>query len=226
MAYGLTSTTCLLALGIPPAAASASVHTAEIFTSAASGLAHLKFGNVERRLVIRLAIPGVLGGALGAYVVVSAPLQWIRPAVSTYLLVLGVLVVVRAFRRPPAVTPVRSDGPLVPLGFVGGLCDAIGGGGWGPVVTSTLVARGNHPRTAIGSANAAEFFVTLAESASFFMLLGFDHGRLVLGLVLGGVVAAPVAAYVCRRVSPRPLMAAVGIVVILLSLRGLFLALR
>lgn len=220
MAYGVVSTTFLLSLGLPPAAASASVHTAEVFTSAASGLFHLRFGNVDRDLFWKLAVPGVVGGVLGAYVLTAVPAQRVRPLVAAYLTVMGAAVLWRALgRRRSGRGPTRAGTSL--LGLCGGFLDAVGGGGWGPVVTSTLIARGDHPRLAVGSVNLAEFFVTAAQAATFFVILRRTHGRIVLGLVVGGVMAAPVAAYLARRLPVRFLMALVGALVIGLNLRVL-----
>ncbi|MBC7098775.1 sulfite exporter TauE/SafE family protein [Candidatus Bipolaricaulota bacterium] len=222
MAYGVTSTTFLLSLGVPPALASAGVHTAEVFTTLASGLAHWRLGNVDWHLVKRLVVPGVVGGALGAYVLSSVPAQSIKPYVAGYLLLMGLVIVARSFKRTKT-REVRKG--LIPLGAVGGFLDAIGGGGWGPIVTSTLVARGNHPRFTIGSVNLTEFFVTVAEAATFFTLIGLAGWRIIVGLLLGGVLAAPVAACVLRILPTRWLMLAVGLIIIALQARTLWLAL-
>jgi len=219
MAYGVSATTVLLGLGVPPAAASASVHAAEVFTTGASGAAHWRLGNVDRRLVLRLAVPGVVGGALGAYALSSVPGDAVRPYVSAYLLVMGALILWKALRRAPA----RAEPPrrVAPLGFFGGLLDAVGGGGWGPMVTSTLLGNGAKPRHVIGSVNAAEFFVTAATAATFLLTIGLDLWPVIAGLVAGGVLAAPFAAYATRHIPDRPLMILVGAVVVLLSLRGI-----
>ena len=222
MAYGLVASSVLLAMGIAPVTASASVHAAEMFTTGASGLAHLRAGNVIPRLVMRLAIPGMLGGVLGAYVLTDWPVHIMKPLVSAYLLVMGVLILRRAW-HPPA--PQAGEPRRVTLlGFGGGFLDAVGGGGWGPLVTSTLIGRGNVPRTAIGSTNAAEFFVTTAITAVFVATIGLELWPVILGLVLGGVLAAPLAATITRRVPARPLMIVVGVVIVLLALRGLLAA--
>ncbi len=226
MAYGLSATSVLLTLGVAPATASASVHAAEVFTTGASGLAHWRLGNVRRALVLRLAVPGVLGGVLGAYVLVGAPTAVVRIFVGLYLLALGGVVLLKALRpRPPAAMAI-STGRLAALGFCGGLLDAIGGGGWGAIVTSTLIGQGNVPREAIGSASLAEFFVTGAVSAAFVATVGITLWPVIAGLVLGGVLAAPLAALAAKRVPDRLLMAAVGVVVSLLALRGLLASLR
>lgn len=224
MAYGLSATSVLLGVGVPPATASASVHVAEVFTTGASGFAHWRLGNVRRDLVLRLAVPGALGGVLGAYVLSAAPIGMVRVGVSLYLMGLGGLILLKALRpRPPAELPPRKVGIL---GFCGGVLDAIGGGGWGAIVTSTLIGRGSAPRTAIGSANMAEFFVTTAISATFIATVGVSLWPIILGLVVGGVLAAPLAALVVRRLPGRLLMAVVAVVVFLLSLRSLIAALN
>jgi uncharacterized protein len=222
MAYGVTAMTVLLSLGIPPAPASASVHTAEVVTTGISGLSHWGFGNVDRYLFQRLVVPGMIGGAIGAYVLTAVPGEAVRPFVSAYLLVMGALILLKAMRRP---APPREPRGLRPLGLLGGFLDAVGGGGWGPIVTSTLVGTGAAPRYAIGSVNAAEFFVTVVVAATFVVTIGVTHPRVVAGLLVGGALAAPLAAYVVRYLPTRPLMILVGTVVVLLSGRGLVQAL-
>lgn len=221
MAYGVSSNTFLLSVGIPPAAASASVHTAEIFTSGISGLSHLKFGNVDKKLFKKLLIPGVIGGILGAYILTMVPGKIIKPFIALYLLIMGSIIIYKAFKKIQE-KEVRTK--LLPLGAVGGFFDAIGGGGWGPIVTSTLVARGNNPKFTIGSVNLAEFFVTVAETATFFTIIGLKHWQIIVGLIIGGVLAAPLAAYVCKRLPSRTLMMIVGVVIIALSIRTIYMA--
>ena len=222
MAYGVTSTSFLLSIGFPPALASASVHTAEIATTAVSGLSHLKIGNVDMSLFRRLVIPGVIGGVVGAYILTEAPEDIIKVIIAIYLVVMGLRIIQKALAHVEHTREVRH---VVPLGLVGGFLDAIGGGGWGPVVTTTLVGSGYAPRFAIGSVNLSEFFVTFAESLTFFLVLGTVHWPVVLALLVGGVPAAPLAAYMSRRLSPRKLMFIVGCVIIALSLRTIYLAL-
>jgi uncharacterized membrane protein YfcA len=216
MAYGVTSTSFLLTLGIPPAPASASVHTAEIFASGASGIAHLRFGNVDRQLVKSLLIPGMIGGIVGAYLLSSLPGERIKSLVAVYLLIMGLLIVGKALRKA---APAGSRPRLAPLGLAGGFFDAIGGGGWGPIVTSTLMASGEKPRFAVGSTNLAEFFVTVAQVVTFLLTLGLVHWKIIVGLTIGGVLAAPLAAYVCKRLPARTLMILVGTLVVGLSIR-------
>jgi uncharacterized membrane protein YfcA len=219
MAYGVSSTTVLLSLGVSPASASASVHTAEIFTTLVSGLSHLRLGNVDKKLFRRLLIPGVAGGILGAYILTAVPAQVIKPVIAFYLLVMGFIILYKAFRR---FQEKRVETHLVPLAAVGGFLDAIGGGGWGPIVTSTIIARGHSPRLAIGSINLAEFFVTMAEALTFVTTIGLIHWQVIVGLIIGGVLAAPLAAYVCTKLSRRTLMATVGFLITLLSIRNIY----
>ena len=223
MAYGVSSTTFLLSMGIPPAVASASVHTAEIFVSGVSGLSHLRFGNVDKKLFKKLLIPGVVGGVLGAYVLTALPGEKMKPFVASYLLIMGLVVLRKAFKKTRE--KAAKTRLLLPLGLVGGFCDAIGGGGWGPIVTSTLVARGHNPRFTVGSVNLAEFFVTTAEVATFSATIGLTHWQVVVGLIAGGIVAAPLAAYVCKRLPTRILMTMVGAAIVALSVRTIYLAL-
>ncbi|HEX2527437.1 MAG TPA: sulfite exporter TauE/SafE family protein [Geminicoccus sp.] len=220
MAYGLTGTTVILSLGYPPAVASASVHAAEVFTTGLSGLSHWRFGNVNWAFVWRLALPGVLGGVAGAYVLATAPSDLIKPFVSAYLLLMGGWIIWKAVRgrRATVVEPPRW---IMPLGLGGGFLDAIGGGGWGPMVASTLLGHGTAPRTTIGSVNFAEFFVTSAISITFIGTIGLELWPIIGGLILGGALAAPLAAYVVKAAPDRPLMILVGSVILLLSLREL-----
>lgn len=219
MAYGITATSVMLSFGVAPAIASASVHAAEVVTTGVSGLSHWQFGNVDRELFRRLVVPGMIGGALGAYVLASVPGESIRPLVSTYLLVMGLVILHKALRR----SVVATAGPrhLSVLGLCGGFLDAVGGGGWGPVVASTLLGNGTTPRYAIGSVNVAEFFVAATVSAAFILTIGLTLWPIIAGLILGGALAAPLAAYVTRRLPARPLMILVATVVIALSVRGL-----
>lgn len=222
MAYGLTSTAVLLSLGIAPATASASVHAAEVFTTGASGLSHWRFGNIDPSLFLRLALPGAIGGAIGAYMLTELPAHVVQPIVSIYLAIMGAVVLLKALKRQATAPRKPRYVPL--LGFSGGLLDAVGGGGWGPMVASTLVGTGTKARFAIGSTNAAEFIVTATISATFVLTIGLELWPIIAGLIIGGVLAAPFAAYVTRSLPDRPLMILVGIVIIVLSLRGLLQA--
>ncbi|AKC86411.1 sulfite exporter TauE/SafE family protein [Pseudoxanthomonas suwonensis] len=215
MAYGLVSSSVLLAMGLPPAQVSASIHAAEVFTTGASGASHLAMGNVDKRLFLRLAIPGMVGGIIGAYVLTRIPGEAIRPFVYAYLLVLAVLILVRASGR---LVPRREVRRVPVLGFFAGMLDASGGGGWGPLATSTLLAGGGQARTVIGSVNAAEFVVTVAVSLTFLLSIGLDHLEIVLGLLVGGMIAAPVAALLVKRVREQWVLVAVGVLVLCISL--------
>jgi uncharacterized membrane protein YfcA len=223
MAYGVSCTTFLLSFGLAPAAACASVKMSEVFTTAVSGAWHWRLGNVDRRLFLRLCVPGTLGGVLGAYCLSNLAAQKIKPLVAGYLLLMGGMILARALR--PRVEPGLLRDRAMLVGFLGGLLDAMGGGGWGPIVTTSLIARGKEPRLAIGSVNLAEFFVTVAQAATFAWLLGLQHRTVILGLIIGGVIAAPLAAYLCKLIPARTLMILVGAVIVALSLRNLVAAL-
>lgn len=221
MAYGVSSTSFLLSIGIPPAAASASVHTAEVFTSGISGLSHFRFGNVDKSLFKKLVIPGILGGVAGAYFLSAFPGEKLKPYIAAYLLLMGLVVILKGVKKA---RQKEIKGKIFPLGLAGGFCDAVGGGGWGPIVTSTLMARGNNPKTTIGSVNMAEFFVTLFQSFTFIATIGLIHWKIIFGLLIGGAIAAPLAAYVCKKLPVQKLMVLVGILIVLLSARTLYLA--
>lgn len=223
MAYGVSATTFLLSMGISPAAASASVHASEIFTSGVSGLSHLKFGNVNKKLFRHLLLPGVIGSIMGAYLLSSFekynPI--IKPLIALYTLYLGIRIILKI------VGPIIRKKPIKRLGVLawfGGFFDAIGGGGWGPIVSSTLIANGRNPIYTIGSVNLTEFFVSLASSLTFIAFIGLTHWQVIVGLILGGVIAAPMAALILRRVPVKPLFIFVGIIVIIISLRNLYSA--
>lgn len=228
MAYGVSSNTFLLSIGIPPAAASASVHMSEVVTTGISGMSHWKLGNVDWKLVKRLLIPGAIGGILGAYVLTSFDGDAIKPYIATYLLIMGGVIIYKAFTIVPRHKPDEYHGPRISLlGLFGGFCDAIGGGGWGPVVTSTLVARGKNPRMTIGSVNFSEFFVTLGQSILFVITLSMgEYWQIILGLLIGGAIAAPIAAKLTQKLPLKYLMISVGILIIGLSIRTLVLALN
>ena len=223
MAYGVISTSVLLSLGIPPATASACVHAAETFTTAVSGASHWKFGNVDRKLLLRLALPGAIGGAIGAYVLTN--LAATRSSRSSAPICCSSDCSSSGRRSPSASRKVPSLRASRPLGFVGGLLDSIGGGGWGPIVTSTLIGQGTTPRYAIGSVNLAEFFVTLTISATFVATIGLELWPIISGLIIGGVIAAPFAAYATKVLPDKVLMILVGCVVAILSLRTIVAAL-
>lgn len=223
MAYGITSTTFLLSTGVSPAVASASVHIAEIFTTGVSGISHAKLGNVDRKLFLKLLIPGIIGAVTGAIFVSSIDGKILKPYISGYLLLMGIYIISKVFRKIKQ----QHEAPrhVTKLALFGGFVDAVGGGGWGPVVTTTLVGTGHNPRTTIGSVNFAEFFLTLASAASFMILVGDGAWLIVAGLVIGGLFAAPLAALLVQRLNTRALLAMVGTLITLVSLFNLYKAL-
>lgn len=226
MAYGALSSTILMSMGVPPAAASAAIHAAECVTTGASGASHLWHRNIDLSMMARLAPAGVVGGVFGAYVLTGLDQTLLKAVVALYLLGLGLLIVARAASGAVArrgAAPAR----FAPLGFAGGFLDASGGGGWGPLVASTLIGGGYVPRRVIGTVNASEFFVATAISATFAWSIATGRldvgqgaallGSVVAGLIVGGLIAAPFAGYVTRAAPARPLMAAVGLAVTALA---------
>lgn len=223
MAYGITATTFLLSSGIAPAVASASVHLAEVFTTGFSAFSHWKFGNVNKALFQRLLIPGVIGAVAGAYIITSIDGSAIKPYISGYLLLMGLYVFSKAFRH----IRLRKEPPkhVAGLALTGGFVDAVGGGGWGPVVTTSLIGSGQDPRQTIGSVNAAEFFLTMAGGAAFAIFGGFTHWTVIAGLIVGGLFAAPFAAWLCSKLPARTLLIIVGVLISALSVFNLWKAL-
>ncbi|RMG83315.1 MAG: sulfite exporter TauE/SafE family protein [Chloroflexi bacterium] len=220
MGQKVTSTTFLLSLGVPPIFASASVHTAAIFTGAASGAAHYQFGNRNRQLFKKLLIPGMIGGILGAILLSHLPVEIIKPFVAIYLLAMGLRILYKSIGQQAYLF---IGGNIRLIGFLGGFFDAIGGGGWGPIVTGTLICNGYKAPVVIGTANMVEFFVSLVQATTFFTILGTLNLTIVGGLIIGGVLAAPIAAWLVRYLPTSKLMVAVGILIIILSLRTLLL---
>ncbi len=224
MAYGVTSATVLLAFGVPPANVSASVHASKVFTCAASAWAHIRNGNTVKKLAFNLAVGGIAGGIIGVFVVTLLPANTIKPIIIIYLGLMGLIILVRSWRMRLMQQAMGRDFKYaVPLGATGGFLDAIGGGGWGPTVTTTLIGSRVEPRVAIGSTNTAEFFVALAVSAAFVVASQAGHwdaGELtdnlwpVLGLIAGGLMAAPLAAKVTRVLPATQMSWIVGLVVI------------
>ncbi|MGR4889670.1 sulfite exporter TauE/SafE family protein [Sphingopyxis sp. LARHCG72] len=224
MAFGVICNTLLVAvLGVPPATASSRIHVVEVFTTAASGLSHLFHRNIDWPLFFRLLIPGVIGGVLGATVLASLHAEAVKPFVLAYLVLIGIWLLVRGLLYPPKI---RKPTVIAPLGLVGGFLDAAGGGGWGPVVTSNLLVQGGEPRKVVGTVNSVEFFLAIAVSATFIWHLGLDDvlGP-TLGLIIGGVAAAPLGAMMAKRFSPKVMLVMVGIVLIATSAFGLYRAL-
>lgn len=220
MAYGITSTSFLIGIGATPAAASGAVHVAEIFTTAFSGISHIKFRNVHKDLFKKLVIPGVIGGIVGAYILTSVDGKLIKPYITVYLLLMGLFILRKAFvlikHNNKKIKHVRK------LALTGGFLDAIGGGGWGPIVTSSLIGQGNSPRHTIGSVNTAEFFVSFATGITFILLGSPGHWILVAGLIIGGLFSAPFAAYLTSKLSTKKLLIAVGFLITAISIYNLY----
>jgi uncharacterized membrane protein YfcA len=222
MAYGVTSTSFLLAAGASPAMASGATHLAEVFTTGVSGVSHLKMGNVNKKLFFSLLIPGVIGGLIGTYVLSSIDGNVLKPFISAYLLLMGLYVLSKAFRHIRARREISSR-KVVPLALFGSFMDTTGGGGWGPIVTTSLVGSGHDPRTTIGSVNFAEFFLTVTVAAALFSILDNSVWVIVSGLVIGGLFAAPFAAYITRRLQARTLLILVGTLISAISAYNLYI---
>jgi uncharacterized protein len=219
MGYGVTSATILLSAGVNPAAISGSIHTAEMFASGASGYSHYKFGNVNKKLFKALLIPGVIGAVAGAYLLVLLGDKYgnyIRPVIAIYTLFLGVKFIINAFRQSKVTKKFRH---YKALAAVGGFFDSFGGGGWGPIVTSTLINNGRSHKYVVGSVSLTEFFVTLASAFTFFTLIGVSHWQVIVALIIGGLVAAPIAAKLAGRLPKKTAYMLLGILVIIWSAR-------
>jgi uncharacterized protein len=219
MGYGVTSATILLSAGVNPAAISGSIHTAEMFASGASGYSHYKFGNVNKKLFKALLIPGVMGAILGAVLLVFLGEKYgkiIRPAIAIYTLVLGIKFILNAFRE---IKPQKKFKRYKALAALGGFFDSFGGGGWGPIVTSTLINNGRQHKYVVGSVSLTEFFVTLASAFTFFTLIGVSHWQTIVALIIGGLVAAPIAAKLAGKLPKKTAFILLGILVIAWSVR-------
>lgn len=223
MAFGVITNTMLVGvLGLPPAQASQRVHVVECFTTATSGISHLLHGNIDPRLFFRLLIPGVIGGVAGAYLLTSIDASVVKPVVLAYLAGMGIYLLVRGLLYPPKV---REAKRVAPLGLVGGFLDAAGGGGWGPIVTSNLLVQGAEPRKVVGTVSAVEFFLTLTISATFILHLGIaDLAGATLGLLIGGIAAAPLGAFAARYFQPKIILILVGAALTATSAYGIYTA--
>lgn len=222
MGYGVISTTVLLSTGLNPAAISGSIHTAEMFSSGASGFSHYKFGNINKKLFKTLLLPGVLGAVIGAVLLVYLGEEfgaYLRPVLSVYTLLLGARILYSAFKKKNESRKVKNAGWLA---GAGGFLDSFGGGGWGPLVTSTLIAKGKTPRYIIGTVSLTEFFVTFGSALTFFILLGTSHMQTIAGLIVGGLVAAPIAARLAGRLNTKTILISVGVLVIISSIRTIY----
>ena len=219
MGYGVTSATILLSAGLNPAAISGSIHTAEMFASGASGYSHYKFGNVNKKLFKALLIPGVIGAVAGAILLTQlgkTHIDYLRPIMAAYTLFLGLRILINAFRSQQAPKKFKHHGWLA---GVGGFLDSFGGGGWGPIVTTTLITKGRSPKYVIGSVSLTEFFVTLDSAFTFFTLLGVSHWQVILALVIGGLVAAPLAAKLAGKLPRKTSFILLGLLVIFWSIK-------
>lgn len=219
MGYGVASSSILLSTGLNPAAISGSIHTAEIFASGASGISHYKFGNVNMKLFWRLVIPGVVGAIAGALILVfigERYSNWIRPLIAVYTLFLGIKFIVNAFRKSPKVKKIKRYSLLA---AIGGFFDSFGGGGWGPLVTTTLINSGRSFKYTVGTVSLTEFFVTFASALTFFQLIGISHWQTILALIIGGFIAAPIAAKLSGKLPKKTAMMLLGALVIFWSFR-------
>lgn len=222
MAYGVSVTTFLMSLGLPfitPAVASASMHASEIFTTGSSSLVYMRYRNINKKMFKALVWPGVVGAVFGVVTVTFISKEYfsvIKPIVAVYTLVLGILIISRTFRIPKKTKKIKQIGPIA---FTGGFLDSVGGGGWGPIVTSSLLASGRHLRYAVGSAHLAKFFVALTSTITFFIFIGLDHWQVIFGLVLGGMVAAPMSIYFSTKIAIKKGLIMVGSLIILISLK-------
>lgn len=223
MAFGVISNTLLVGvLGVPPAQASQRVHIVECFTTATSGVSHLLHGNIDKKLFFKLLLPGMVGGVVGAYLLSSLNAAAVKPHVLGYLAAIGLMLLWRGIKYPPQGKPAKV---VAPLGLIGGFLDAAGGGGWGPVVTSNLLIQGADPRKVVGTVNAVEFFLTLTISATFIYHLGFaDLAGATLGLLIGGVAAAPLGAWAAKHIPAKLMLIMVGVVLTLTSGFGMWKA--
>lgn len=224
MGYGVTCTTVMLSIGINLPAISGSIHTAEMFSSGASGYSHYKFGNVNKKLFKALLIPGIIGAVIGAYLLSKFGTEYanyIRPVLAAYTLFLGFKIILTAFRKNKRSSKIKNVGWLA---GAGGFLDSFGGGGWGPLVTSTLISKGRTPKYVIGSVSISEFFVTLASAITFFSMIGISHWQVIAGLIIGGLLAAPIAAKLAGKLPLKTMFISVGSLVIIWSLRILLMA--
>ena len=220
MAFGTISSTLLVSIGVPPATASAGVHVVETVTTGVSAISHIAHRNVDWKLFFRLVIPGVIGGVLGAYVLTNIDAEIARPAVLAYLMLIGIYLAWRGWTHKH----VEKEPRIVePLGLIGGFLDAAGGGGWGPIVTSNLMVQGSPPRHTIGTVNTAEFFLTVTISITFIAALGWEAiTKATLGLLIGGVLAAPLGAFVAKKMAADRILLLVGLVLMCTSGYGLW----
>ena len=222
MAYGVTVSTLLMSLGLPlitPAVASASMHASEIFTTGTSSLVYMRFKNINKKMFRALVWPGVIGAILGVILVSLLSKEYfsvIKPLVASYTMILGVIILIRTFKTPKKSKKFKQLGPIA---FCGGFFDSVGGGGWGPIVTSSLLASGRSFRYAVGSAHLAKFFVAATSTFTFFLFIGLSHWQIIFGLVLGGMLAAPISIYFSTKIPIKKGLFMVGVLIIIISLK-------
>ncbi|MCQ6957402.1 TSUP family transporter [Mucilaginibacter aquariorum] len=223
MSYGVTSTTFSLSMGIPPASASMGVHLSEIMSNGIAGWMHYRMGNVNWKLFKLLLLPGIVGAVTGAYLLSSLEhyAQYTKPAVSLYTLILGCVILSKAINLNRKRTKAKIKNISL-LGLGGGFIDAVGGGGWGSIVLSTLIAGGRHPRFSLGTVKLSRFFIALMGSLTFITMLNSSHWDAVAGLVIGSALASPVAARISNKISAKAIMVSVAVIVILISIRSIF----
>jgi uncharacterized membrane protein YfcA len=231
MGYGVICTTIFLVMNIPPPVISASIHSAESFTTAAGSISHYKFGNVNKKLTKRLAIPAIIGAVVGALLLTYVGERYakmVKPLIATYTLYLGIRILQNAFRKKNSNGGIKKKKTnITALGLVGGFIDSFGGGGWGPLVTGTFIKNGRTPRYVIGSSTTAKFILTVASAITFIFTVGIQHWNIVAGLLLGGITTAPFSAMLTTKLPMKKMFVVVGMVVIIMSLisicRSIFL---
>lgn len=216
MAYGVSSSSFLLLMGISPRMATAAVHTAEVFTTGASGISHLALNNIDKKLFLKLLLPGIVGSVAGAYLISNVfDGNILKPYIAAYLLILGIMIFIKGILNKGSV--IKEPRHVKALALLGGFFDATGGGGWGPIVTSNIIVQGNNPSKTIGTVNTAEFFVTFVSAGIFLLFVGIENWDIVIGLILGGVIAAPFGALISVKMKKKMLTALVGVLIIISS---------
>jgi len=221
MAYGVTGTAFLLGYGISPVKAVAYIHIAEIFVSGSSGLNHWKIGNVNIKLFKKLLLPGIIGATLGALIIAKVEIPYLSIIISVYLLIMGIVLIIKAYSKIKLQFK-QKNSVVIPLAVTGGFVDGAGGGGWGPVVTTSLLGSKMEPKKVIGTVNASEFFINLASAISLLLLVKVTDWEALAGLIIGGFLVAPYAARVTSKMSIKIILTFVGVLIIVISLRKIF----
>jgi uncharacterized membrane protein YfcA len=221
MAYGVTGTAFLLGYGISPVKAVAYIHIAEIFVSGSSGLNHWKIGNVNIKLFKKLLLPGIIGATLGALIIAKVEIPYLSIIISVYLLIMGIFLIIKAYSKIKLQFK-QKNSVVIPLAVTGGFVDGAGGGGWGPVVTTSLLGSKMEPKKVIGTVNASEFFINLASAISLLLLVKVTDWEALAGLIIGGFLVAPYAARVTSKMSIKIILTFVGVLIIVISLRKIF----